>query len=73
MTERPESSGESFIPPAAAPPPAGMPPTGRAAQPVFVSAGLRRTVATAILPADAPTDYYAGAPTVMRNGSASPR
>ncbi len=70
MTERPESSGESFIPPAATPPPAGMPPTGAPPNPYSYPPGPPPgPYGGGYSPPPMPyTDYYAGAPTVMRNG-----
>lgn len=67
MTERPESSGESFTPPAA-PPPAGAPPNPYS-YPPGPQPGPYGPYGGAYPPPPMPYgDYYPGAPAVMRNG-----
>lgn len=65
MTNHPDSSGDSFtppsVPPAGAPPPFGQPPNPYSYPP--------GPYGGAYPPPPMPySDYYAGAPTVMRNG-----
>ena len=69
MTEHPESSGDSFTPPAAPPPPAGAPPNPYAYPPGPPSGPPSGPYGGAYPPPPMPYgDYYAGAPAVMRNG-----
>lgn len=64
MTQHPESSGDFFTPPAAPPPPAGAPPN-----PYSYPPGPPPGPYGGYPPPPMPYgDYYAGAPTVMRNG-----
>lgn len=64
MTERPESSGDSFTPPAATPPPTAAPPN-----PYSYPPGPPPGPYGGYPPPPMPYgDYYAGAPSVMRNG-----
>ena len=65
MTEHPESSGDSFTPPAAPPPPAGAPPNPYSYPPGPPAGPYGGAYPPPPMPYG---DYYAGAPTVMRNG-----
>ena len=65
MTEHPESSGDSFIPPAVAPPPAGAPPNPYSYPPGPPPGPYGGGYPPPPMPY---SDYYAGAPAVMRNG-----
>ena len=65
MTEHPDSSGESFSPPAAPPPPAGPFPNPYSYPPGPPPGPYGGAYPPPPMPYG---DYYSGAPTVMRNG-----
>lgn len=65
MTEHPESSGDSFTPPAGPMPPAGMPPNPYSYPPGPPPGQYGGGYPPPPMPYG---DYYPGPPTVMRNG-----